>query len=127
VKPSTVWMVHADTGPQGTRGDLILDGDRLIFRPDIGAAKLDTLGETVFGLHEVVKVSRPRHSPVIELKCSTEGIPDVVFFYFVKPPDIYSSGAINPRAHAAIYLTNAGAVYDEEVADWVKTLRALTS
>jgi hypothetical protein len=120
-------MVHKETPSRGVRGDLILEGDRLIFRPELRAAKLDTLGETVFDLTEITKVSRARRSPVIELHTATEGMPPVVFFYFVRPPDMYSSGAINPRSFAAVYLTNAGALYEEEVRDWVKAIRARTS
>jgi hypothetical protein len=121
--PSTVWMVHKDTEPGGIRGDLTLEVDRLLFRPELRAAKLDTLGETVFGLDQVTKASRSRRSPVLELHVLIDGLPPVVLFYFVKPPDIYSSGAANPRSFAAMYLTNAGAVYEEEVADWVKAIR----
>jgi len=126
VNHSTGWKVHKDSDPRGVRGDLILEEDRLIFRPELRAARLDTLGETVVGLHEVIRVARPRRSPVIELHVQTEGLPPVVFFYFVKPPDIYSSGAANPRSAAMIYLTTAGAVYDEEVGEWVKALRTAT-
>jgi hypothetical protein len=117
-------MVHKETASQGVRGDLILEGERLVFRPELRAAKLDTLGETVFGVAEITSVSRARRSPVIEMHVDTDGVPSVVFFYFVKPPDMYSSGAVNPRSLAAVYLTNAGAVYDEEVRDWVKVIRA---
>ena len=124
MNPSTVWMVHQESDPRGVRGDLILREDRLIFRPELRAAKLDTLGETVVGLEEVTKVARPRRSPVIELHVQTEGLPEVVFFYFVKPPDIYSSGAANPRSAAMMYLTTAGAMYEEEVAEWVDAIRS---
>lgn len=127
MNPSTVWMVHKETASQGVRGDLILEEDRLVFRPELRDAKLDTLGETVFGLSEITKVSRARRSPVIELHVETDGVPSVVFFYFVKPPDMYSSGAANPRSFAAVYLANAGAVYEEEVRDWVKAIRARTA
>jgi hypothetical protein len=121
--PSVVWMVHKGIGSRGIRGELILEPERLIFRPELRAAKPDTLGETVFGLDEVTKVSRARRSPVLELHVHTDGLPPVVFFYFVKPPDIYSSAAANPRSYAAVYLTNAGAVYEEEVTDWFKAIR----
>ena|SRR2546426_3226059 len=121
--PSVVWMVHKATGPRGVRGELILDADRLIFRPELRAARPDNLGETVFGLDQVTKVTRARRSPVLELHVETDGVPPVILFYFVKPPDIYSSGAANPRSYAAVYLTNAGAVYEEEVAEWLKSIR----
>jgi hypothetical protein len=119
-------MVHKGTGPPGIRGDLILESERLIFRPELRAAKPDTLGETVIALDQVNRVSRSRRSPVLELHVQTDGVPPVVLFYFVKPPDMYSSGAINPRSYAAIYLANAGAVYEEEVADWLEAIRHRT-
>jgi hypothetical protein len=122
--PSTVWMIHKDTGSRGVRGELTLEADRLIFRPELRAARPDTLGETVFGMDQVTKASRSRRSPVLELRVVTEGIPPVVMFYFVKPPDMYSSGAANPRSYAAVYLTNAGAVYEEEVSEWLNAIRA---
>jgi hypothetical protein len=125
--PSTVWMVHKDIGARGVRGELILEADRLIFRPELRAARPDILGETVFGRDQVTKVSRARRSPVLELRVVTEGLPPVVLFYFVKPPDLYSSGAANPRSYAALYLSNAGAVYEEEVAEWTKVIRNLIS
>jgi hypothetical protein len=114
--PAVVWMVHKGVGSRGIRGELILGPERLIFRPD-------TLGETVFALEEVTKVAKAPRSPVLELHVKTDGLPPVVLFYFVKPPDIYSSGAANPRSYAAVYLTNAGAVYEEEVSDWLKAIR----
>jgi hypothetical protein len=123
--PSVVWMVHKGTGTRGVRGELILEAERLIFRPELRAAKPDVLGETVFGLDQVSKVSRSRSTPVLELRVSIEGIPPVVLFYFVKPPDMYSSGAANPRSYAAVYLANAGAVYEEEVAGWVEAIRGV--
>jgi hypothetical protein len=121
--PSTVWMVHQDTGPGGVRGELILEPERLLFRPELRAAKLDTLGETVFAMDQVTKVTRSRRSPVLQLHIVTDGLPPVVLFYFVKPPDMYSSGASNPRSYAALYLSNAGAVYEEEIAEWAKAIR----
>jgi hypothetical protein len=121
--PSVVWMVHKGVGPRGIRGELILEPERLIFRPELRSTRPEMLGETVFGLDQVTKVSRARRSPVLELHVQTDGLPPVVLFYFVKPPDIYSSAAANPRSYAAVYLTNAGAVYEEEVAGWLKAIR----
>src|SRR5438093_1035835 len=113
--PSTVWMVHKSTGQQGVRGELILEADRLIFRPELTGTTLDLLGETVFANVDIEKVSRSRRSPVLELRVSTPGVPDVVLFYFVKPSDMYSSGLSNPRAAVMTYLTNSNALYTEEV------------
>jgi hypothetical protein len=121
--PTVVWMVHKGTGTRGVRGELILEPERLIFRPDLRAAKPDLLGETVFGLDQVTKVTRSRRSPVLELHVTTEGLPPVVLFYWVKPPDMYSSGAANPRSYAALYLSNAGAVYEEDVIEWLEAIR----
>lgn len=121
--PSTVWMVHKSTGPQGVRGELILEADRLIFRPELTGTKLDLLGETVIENVDIQKVSRSRHSPVLDLRVSTPGVPEVVLFYFVKPPDMYSSGLPNPRRAVATYLTNSNALYTEEVDEWVRAIR----
>jgi hypothetical protein len=122
-EPSTVWMVHKETGRAGVRGDLILEPGRLIFRPELRAAKLDTLGETVFALDEISKAARARSSPVLELHVRTVGLPPVVLFYFVKPPDIYSSPLPNPRRHGVTYLVSADAFVGEEVGDWLKAIR----
>ena len=121
--PTEVWMVHKGTGTRGVRGDLILEAERLIFRPELRAARPDALGETVFGLDQLTKVTRSRRSPVIQLHVTTDGLPPVVLFYFVKPPDMYSSGAANPRSYAALYLSNAGAVYEEDITEWVQAIR----
>src|SRR5712691_11719736 len=100
-EPSTVWMVHKSTGQLGVRGELFLEAERLIFRPELKGTKLDLLGETVFASTDIEKAGRSRHSPVLELRVSTPGVPEVVLFYFVKPPDMYSSGLPNPRSAVA--------------------------
>ena len=120
---STVWMVHKSTGQQGVKGELILEADRLIFRPELAGTKLDLLGETVFANIDIEKVSRSRHSPVLELRVSTPDVPEVVLFYFVKPPDMYSVGLPNPRTAVAAYLANSNALYTEEVDEWVRAIR----
>jgi hypothetical protein len=122
-EPSTVWMVHKSTGLQGVRGELILEADRLIFRPELTSAKLDLLGETVFAGGEIEKVGRRRHSPVLELRVTARGVPPVVLFYFVQPPDMYSSGLPNPRTHAVTYLTRSNALYADEVQEWARAIR----
>ena len=122
-EPSTVWMVHKSTGQGGVRGELLLQAGRLIFRPELTGTKLDLLGETVFASTDIGKVGRSRHSPVLELRVSTPGVPEVVLFYFVKPPDMYSSGLPNPRAAVLTYLTNSNALYTEEVDEWVRAIR----
>jgi hypothetical protein len=116
-------MVHKDVGLRGVRGDLILQRERLIFRPEIRGARPDILGETVFPLDRIRKVSRSKRTPVLSLKHDVEGLPETVFFYFVRPPDMYSSGAANPRSAAGLYLANSNALYDEEVTLWVDELR----
>lgn len=121
-QPSTVWMVHKSTGRQGVRGELILEADRLIFRPELRATKPDLLGETVFDNREIRKVGRARNSPVLKLRVSTPGLPEIVLFYFVKPPDMYSSGLPNPRAAVATYLASANALYTEEVDEWIRAI-----
>ncbi|HEX9235040.1 MAG TPA: hypothetical protein VF972_02035 [Actinomycetota bacterium] len=127
MEPSTVWMVHKTTGRAGVRGDLILDQDRLIFRPELRAARPEILGETVFALGDIRKVVRGRGTPLLELHVTTPRIPPVVLFYFVRPPDMYSSGALNPRSAVALYLQSANIVYSEEIASWVEAIREATS
>jgi hypothetical protein len=122
-EPSTVWMVHGSTGQQGVRGELLLQSDRLIFRPELAGTAIELLGETVIAGADIEKVGRSRHSPVLELRVNTPGIPQVVLFYFVKPPDMYSSGLPNPRSAVATYLTRSNAVYTEEVDEWVRAIR----
>jgi hypothetical protein len=122
-EPSIVWMVHSSTGQRGVRGQLILEPDRLIFRPELTGAKLDQLGETVLAGADIRHVGRSRHSPVLELRVTAPGVPDVVFFYFVKPPDMYSSGLPNPRTAVATYLTSSNAVYSDEVDEWHRAIR----
>ena len=121
--PSTVWMVHKGVGQRGVRGDLILQRDRLIFRAEIRGGRPDTLGETIFPLEEIRKVSRSKRTPILELKLTIEGLPETVLFYFVKPPDMYSSGATHPRTAVTMYLTNSNALYEEEVTLWFDDLR----
>jgi len=123
-EPATVWMVHKETGRAGIRGELILESQRLIFRPELRAAKPDMLGETVFALHDVEKVGRARGSPVLELRVAAPGVPPVVLFYFVKPPDIYSSGMPNPRFAGASFLMQSNALLAEEVAGWEREIQA---
>lgn len=101
----------------------MLEANRLIFRPELAGTKIDLLGETVFATADIQKVSRSRHSPVLELRVSTPGIPEVVLFYFVQPPDMYSSGLPNPRSAVATYLANSNALYTEEVDEWLRAIR----
>jgi hypothetical protein len=116
-------MVHKTTGQQGVRGELLLEPDRLIFRPELAGTPPELLGETVFAGAHVRKVGRAKHSPVLELRVTTPGVPDVVLFYFVKPPDMYSSGLPNPRTAVATYLANSNLVYTDEVDEWVQAIR----
>jgi hypothetical protein len=121
-EPSTVWMVHKATGQAGVRGDLMLTGEHLVFRPELAAAKIDSLGETVVAIAEIGKVRRSRRSPVLELHVTTPGLPEVLLFYFVKPPDMYSSGLPNPRAAVATYLATSNAIYEDEVKEWAQAI-----
>jgi hypothetical protein len=123
-EPATVWMVHKATGRAGIRGELILESQRLIFRPELRTAKPDMLGETVFALKDVEKVGRSRGSPVLERRVAAPGFPPVVLFYFVKPPDIYSSGMPNPRFAGASFLMQSNALLADEVARWEREIQA---
>jgi hypothetical protein len=122
-EPSTVWMIHKSTGQRGVRGELILQADQLIFRPELAGSRPELLGETVFASPDIDKVGRSRHSPVLELRVTTPGVSPVVLFYFVKPPDMYASGLPNPRSAVATYLTSSNALYTEEVDEWVRAIQ----
>ncbi len=122
--PTTVWMVHKDTGKQGVRGELTLEAERLIFRPEIAGRNLDLLGETVFAPHEIRGARKAKGSPVLKLDVSTPGLPKVVLFYFTKPPDMYSSPMPNPRMATMTYLMSSDAYVGQEVDVWLKALRA---
>lgn len=123
--PTTVWMVHKGTGKQGVRGELSLEPERLIFRPEIVGGKLDLLGQTVFALTEIRGAGKSKGSPVLKLDVSTPGLPKVVLFYFTKPPDMYSSPMPNPRIATMTYLMRSDAYVGQEVDVWLKALRAV--
>ena len=126
VEPATVWMVHKETGTSGVRGELFLTEIELVFRPEVRGAKpnLDLLGETVLPLGAIRKAVRSRATPVLEVRTETPGIPDTLLFFFAKPPDMYSSGLMNPRTHSATYLANSNLLYKEEIEGWVEAIRA---
>jgi hypothetical protein len=126
-EPASVWMVHKETGRDGIRGTLTLARDRLIFRPDLRGRRLDTLGETVFALDEIRSATKARLSPVLEVRTRTPGVPPVVLFYFVKPPDRYSSGFQDPRSASAFYLSNSGVLFEEEIAGWQRAIESARS
>ena len=121
--PASVWMVHKQTGRAGVQGQLTLEDDRVIFRPDLRGRRLDVLGETVFALHEVRSASRSKLSPVLELRVTTPNVPSVILFYFVKPPDRYSSPFQDPRSSSAFYLANSGVIFEEEVRRWEQAIK----
>ena len=70
------------------------------------------------------KVGRARGSPVLELHVTARDLPPVILFYFVKPPDIYSSGMPNPRFAGASFLMQTNALLTEEVAAWEREIQA---
>ena len=126
VDPATVWMVHKETGTSGVRGELFLTDRDLVFRPEVRGARgnLDLLGETVLPLAAISKAVRSRATPVLEVRAQTAGVPDVLLFFFAKPPDMYSSGLMNPRTHSATYLANSNLLYREEIGAWVSAIRS---
>ena len=122
LEPASVWMVHMETGRDGVAGTLTLLRDVLLFRPHLKGRRLDTLGETVFALDEIRSAAKARLSPVLEVRVRTPGIPPIVLFYFVKPPDRYSSGFQDPRSSSAFYLSNSGVLFEEEIGQWAKAI-----
>jgi hypothetical protein len=122
-------MVHGDTGRMGVRGELVLTEGEVIFRPEIRGARrnLDLLGETVLPLSSIRRARRSRGTPVLEVRTRTPGVPQVVLFFFAKPPDMYSSGLMNPRTHSATYLANSNLLYREEIDQWVGAIRSAIS
>ena len=92
MRTSTVWMVHAITGVEGRKGVLSLEGNVVVFRP---ASK--SFGDSAFRLADIKKVRRMRASPVLELRFASDHQPEVVGFYFVRPPDLTAPDTGRPR------------------------------
>jgi hypothetical protein len=118
-------MVHARTGLQGVKGTLAMEGSRLVFRPDASRA-----GESAFEPSGLRRVRRARWSPVLEIHPTSEGLPPVVAFYFVKPPSLIEHQDLNPlrrrsaRKRAINELRRANAYKKDEVERWVEAIRA---
>jgi hypothetical protein len=102
----------------------MLEPAHLVFRPEVRTAKLDHLGDTVLALEHIQKVVRARGSPVLELHVTTAGLPPVVLFYFVKPPDIYSSGMANPRFAGVSFLLRSNALLLDAVVEWEHAIQS---
>jgi hypothetical protein len=118
-------MVHARTGLQGVKGTLAMEGSRLVFRPESSKA-----GESAFEPSGLRRVRRARWSPVLEIYPTSEGLPPVVAFYFVKPPSLIEHQDLNPlrrrsaRKRAINELRRANAYKKDEVERWVEAIRA---
>jgi hypothetical protein len=128
-RTSTVWMVHARTGMDGIKGRLTLEGSRLVFRPES-----TTAGESVFDPAGLRRVRRARWSPVLEIYPTSETIPSVVAFYFVKPPSLVERHeGLNflqrrsARRKAMNTLRRANASKKDDVAGWVEAIRSAGS
>jgi hypothetical protein len=50
-----------------------------------------------------------------------------VLFYFVKPPDRYSSGFQDPRSSSEFYLSNSGVLFEEQIAGWERAIESARS
>jgi hypothetical protein len=123
---STVWMVHAHTGMDGIKGQLAMDGSRLVFRPES-----TVVGETVFDPRGLRRVRRARWSPVLEIYPTSEAFPPVVAFYFIRPPSLVErQESLNflqrrsARRRAMNALRRANADKKDELARWVETIRS---
>lgn len=118
-------MVHARTGLNGIKGLLALEGPRLVFRPESSTA-----GESVFEPSVLRRVRRARWSPVLEIYPTSESLPPVVAFYFVKPPSLVEHEDVNflrrrtARKKAMNELRRANAYKRDEVEGWVEAIRA---
>src|SRR5438552_438872 len=80
---STVWMVHAFTGMAGRKGTLSTGERGLTFRPEASR-----WSETEFPFADIKRARRVLGSPVLEIAISRQGVPPLVGFYFIKPPDL---------------------------------------
>jgi hypothetical protein len=124
-RTSKVWMVHARTGLNGVKGTLALEGPRLVFRPESSKA-----GESVFEPGGLRRVRRARWSPVLEIYPTSDSLPPVVAFYFVKPPSLVEHEELNflrrrsVRKKAMNELRRANAYKKDEVEAWVEAIRA---
>jgi hypothetical protein len=118
-------MVHSGTGLDGLKGVLAMEGPRLVFRP---ASR--TAGEWVFEPSRLRRVRRARWSPVLEIYPTSEEIPPVVAFYFVKPPSLIEREDVSflrrrsARKKAMNELRRANAYKKDEVEGWVEAIRA---
>jgi hypothetical protein len=118
-------MVHVRTGLNGVKGVLAMEGPRLVFRPESSI-----LGESVFEPSGLRRVRRARWSPVLEIYPTSEALPSVVAFYFVKPPSLIEHQDLNPlrrrtaRKRAMNELRRANAYKKDEVQGWVQAIRA---
>jgi hypothetical protein len=124
---STVWMVHARTGSDGIKGSLTLEGRAVVFRPRYGG----TGAETVFALEAIRRVRRVMGSPVLELRLKgSEAGPSPVGFYFAQPPSLKAQedarllGRNRAKREAAMTLVQWNAVKKDEVAGWVRNIKA---
>jgi hypothetical protein len=122
---STVWMVHRQTGMDGVKGTLVLEGSALVFRPESGGAT-----DSIFRLSGISRIRRIRGSPILEVHVQDPGGPPVVGFYFTKPPSLEvarDSGHLFKRRavrrSAVSRLRQWNAVKRGEVSGWVRTLK----
>jgi hypothetical protein len=125
---STVWMVHARTGMDGVKGAITLEPGSLVFHPVNTHA-----GESAFPLDRIRRVRRVRGSPVLEIHLRSDADPQVVGFYFIKPPSLEEGpdtqiGFFRVRRHgarkqAAYILRSANSLKKDEVQRWVDRIR----
>jgi hypothetical protein len=118
-KVSTVWMVHALTGLQGLKGQLVLEEHGVVFRPADARH-----GEELYRFEHIKKVKRAWGTPVLELRLQIpDGIP-VVGFYFTPPPSLEPppearfSFKRRARRRAAAELYRANSSKREEIDRW---------
>ena len=122
-EPTVVWMVSARTGPNGLKGSLALEHDRVVFTATGGSTR-------TFLLQDVRRVRRALMTPVLELRMTRGSDPKVVGFYFVRPPPLDPDAARvmrkrQARRQAANQLMSSNATKKDEVVRWVNAIRAV--
>jgi hypothetical protein len=123
-KASTVWMVSAQTGLEGRKGQLLLEERGLVFQPES-----NQYGAIAIALSDIRRVRRARGSPVLEIHLDLPDTPRIVAFYFVKPPPMRlpdDSFRLFPRyfarRSAIAALRKGNAMKREEVIEWFEEI-----
>src|SRR5262245_21305750 len=117
-------MVHNRTTLDGVKGQLSLEEQLLVFRPEGGRS-----GTTSIPLRRIVRGRRGRGSSVLEVSLEMENAPPIIGFYFVKPPPLAPTtdnyrpfGRFLAKRKGIASLRSGNAARGLEVDLWTKAL-----